>query len=205
MYISTNLTNLINMMSYSIAVIGLGYVGLPLAISLAKHYNVMGFDIDTKRVDELKTHHERTAELTPAALAQSAVQYSSDLNNLKGYDIYIVTVPTPVDSNNKPDLTAIGKAIGKNAIIVYESTVYPGVTEDLCGPIIAQNSGLTQSKDFFLGYSPERINPGDKQHTVETITKVVAGENAETTRILGEVYSKVTNNNIFLASNIKTA
>ena len=199
-------------MSYSIAVIGLGYVGLPLAVSLSKHYKTIGFDIDPKRLSELENKHDRTAELTAVDLDKSSLSYTADINDLKGYDIYIVTVPTPVNDDNKPDLTAIknasktvGQIISKNAIIVYESTVYPGVTEDICGPIIAQTSGLTQSTDFFLGYSPERINPGDKQHTIETITKVVSGENDKVAQILGEVYGKVTNNNIFLAKDIKTA
>jgi UDP-N-acetyl-D-galactosamine dehydrogenase len=194
----------------TIAVIGLGYVGLPLAVSLAKHYKTIGFDIDARRVAELTQQHDRTNELTAEDFAESSLRYTCDINGLPGYDIYIVTVPTPVTNNNKPDLTAIrnasqtvGQVIKKGAIVVFESTVYPGVTEDICGPIISEVSGLAQGADFFLGYSPERINPGDKQHTVETITKVVAGENADVAKLLAEVYGKITE--VFVARNIKTA
>jgi UDP-N-acetyl-D-galactosamine dehydrogenase len=194
----------------NICILGLGYVGLPLAVSLSRHYKVTGFDKNTQRVDELKSGKDSTEEVSAAALSKASITYSADLASLKNQDIYIVTVPTPVDSYNKPDLSLlvtasrmIGPHLKKGAIVVFESTVYPGVTEDICGPELEKSSGLTAGRDFFLGYSPERINPGDKEHTVEKITKVVAGQTPETTEILREVYSKVTK--IFVAKDIKTA
>jgi len=196
----------------SIVVVGLGYVGLPLAVALAKHFQVLGFDIDQTRVAELQRGEDRTREVESAALRASSLQLSADPVAIKGKDLYIVTVPTPVDDDNKPDLRpvrsaskSVGAAMGKGAVVVYESTVYPGVTEDICGPILAEVSGLKQSQDFFLGYSPERINPGDKVHTVDKITKIVAGENAAVAAMLAEVYGRVTTGGIHLAPTIKTA
>jgi UDP-N-acetyl-D-galactosamine dehydrogenase len=164
-----------------IGVIGLGYVGLPLAIHLAKHFSVVGLDIDLRRVDELKGGHDRTREIEPALLIASTMEFTTDVSAIRGSDIFIVTVPTPVDDANEPDLTAVkgasrlvGGVIQKGAIVVYESTVYPGVTEDVAGPELEAASGLKCGIDFFLGYSPERINPGDREHTVDRITKVVA-------------------------------
>ena len=195
-----------------IAVIGLGYVGLPLAVHLAKHFPVIGLDIDTNRVDELKRGHDRTREIDRAPLCESSMTFASDPAAIAGSDIYIVTVPTPVDKNNLPDLTAVkgasrmvGGVIKKGAIVVYESTVYPGVTEDIAGPEVEAASGLKCGEDFFLGYSPERINPGDREHTVDRITKVVAGQNPEVTEILGDMYGKLTTGGVFLARDIKTA
>jgi UDP-N-acetyl-D-galactosamine dehydrogenase len=195
-----------------IAVIGLGYVGLPLCVALARRFDVLGFDIIRSRVAEVAEGHDRTHEVDDAALASSAASFSADADVLEGYDVYIVTVPTPVDENNNPDLGAVeaasrtvGRAIGEGAIVVYESTVYPGVTEEVCGPILAAESGLECGRDFFLGYSPERINPGDREHTVDRITKVVAGQTPEVTDKLAEIYGAVTSGGVFRARDIRTA
>jgi UDP-N-acetyl-D-glucosamine/UDP-N-acetyl-D-galactosamine dehydrogenase len=197
-----------------IVVIGLGYVGLPLAVALARHFRVTGLDIDAGRVAELRQGHDRTHEVEPERLAASALQLSSDPAECAGADIYIVTVPTPVDQKNRPDL---GPVIGATRtvaglidpaaqpIIVYESTVYPGVTEEICGPLIEEVSGLERGRDFFLGYSPERINPGDREHTVDRIVKVVAGENEEVAARLAALYGAVTSAGTFTARSIKAA
>lgn len=196
----------------SIAVIGLGYVGLPLAVALSRHFDTAGLDIDAARIAELKEGFDRTGELTRGQLGDSRLTLSADPQDMAGHDIYIVTVPTPVDGDNEPDLTALRKAseavgalIAKGAIVVYESTVYPGVTEDFCGPILEQVSGLTAGTDFHLGYSPERINPGDKVHTVDKITKVVSGQTDEVANLLARVYGAINSGNIFIARNIRTA
>ncbi|NCP62161.1 MAG: nucleotide sugar dehydrogenase [Alphaproteobacteria bacterium] len=195
-----------------ICVIGLGYVGLPLAVALSKHYSVVGFDINQERIQELQRGYDRTAEIDKSTLKTTALHVTHNVEEIEKQEIYIVTVPTPITKDNKPDLTplekaceTLGKVIQKDSIIVFESTVYPGVTEDICGPLLAKTSGLTQGKDFFLGYSPERINPGDKVHTVDKITKVVAGETPSVTELLVEIYGTMNNNNIFQAASIKTA
>lgn len=200
----------------SIAVIGLGYVGLPLAVALAKHFPVLGFDIDQGRIAELGRGEDRTREIAPEALRATGARFSADAADLPGKAVYIVTVPTPVDDANQPDLGPVRSAsrtVGRalkgaargGAIVVFESTVYPGVTEEICGPIIAQESGLVCGRDFFLGYSPERINPGDKVHTVDKIAKVVAGQTPDVARLLSAIYGKITTGGIHLASDIKTA
>ena len=198
--------------SRKIAVIGLGYVGLPLAVALARRYRVSGFDIDVGRVAELKRGEDRTNEVERLAFNQSTAEFSAKPADIRGHDVFIVTVPTPIDSHNIPDLTAVrlasrmvGEAISKGAIVVFESTVYPGVTEDICGPEIAAASGLTCGVDFHLGYSPERINPGDREHTVDRITKVIAGQNADVTKVLAEIYGCITTGGVFVARDIKTA
>jgi len=195
-----------------IAVIGLGYVGLPLAVGLARHFPITGFDINAARIGELKSGHDRTREVEEKILKASAATFTDDKGAIAGLDIYIVTVPTPVTADNQPDLGAVrsasrlvGAVMKKGAIVVYESTVYPGVTEDVCGPELEQASGLKCGKDFFLGYSPERINPGDREHTVDRITKVVAGQTPEVTKLLADVYGKLTAGGVFLARDIKTA
>ena len=195
-----------------IVVVGLGYVGLPLAISLARSYPVIGFDIDANRVGELEACEDRTREVEFDRLRESTLTYSADPASITGADIYIVTVPTPVTANNQPDLGAVrgaskmvGEVMSKGAVVVYESTVYPGVTEDVCGPILEHASGLECGKDFFLGYSPERINPGDREHTVDRITKVVAGQTAEVADELCEMYGAITSGGVFRAADIKTA
>lgn len=201
-----------NTMETKIAVIGLGYVGLPLAVALAKSYSVVGYDISEHRIRELKEGHDRTCEITEADLKKSTLQVSTDPSSMLGANVFIVTVPTPVDANNVPDLeplrkasVILGEVIAKGCIIVYESTVYPGVTEDFCGPILENSSGLKAGVDFYLGYSPERINPGDKIHTVEKITKVVAAQTADIAQKLAQIYGKMNNNNVFIAKSIKAA
>jgi len=195
-----------------IAVVGLGYVGLPLAVAMARHFSVTGFDINQARIHELKKGIDKTGEITKTVLQKTSLKLTTDPDSLSGHDIYIVTVPTPVTEKNLPDLTPLKKAsetlakiIAKNAIIVYESTVYPGVTEDFCGPILEKISGLKSGVDFYLGYSPERINPGDKEHTIDRITKIVSGQTTDVAEILKHIYGTVNQNNIYVAKNIKTA
>jgi UDP-N-acetyl-D-galactosamine dehydrogenase len=197
-----------------VAVIGLGYVGLPLAVALAKHFSTVGIDIDQGRVDELRRGHDRTNELTGEALAASSLALTTDIGEAADADVVIVTVPTPVDHANRPDLGPVMSATraiasvlkpGRGTIIVYESTVYPGVTEDICGPELEKLSGLRRGTDFFLGYSPERINPGDREHTVDRITKVVAGENPDVLDTLCAMYGAITSGGTFRAASIKVA
>ncbi len=195
-----------------ICVIGLGYVGLPLAVVLARHYQVTGYDVDGGRFAELREGYDSTGEVSSSDLDSCAMKLSDDPNDLAGYDIYIVTVPTPVDATNEPDLSAlrtacgvVGKAMAKGAIVVFESTVYPGVTEEVCGAELAAAAGLKCGKDFFLGYSPERVNPGDKEHRVDAIAKIVAGQTPEVTAMLEKIYGNVTRGGVFTARDIKTA
>ena len=178
--------------SVVIGIIGLGYVGLPLAAEFAKFYNVIGFDINAARVNELRQYHDRTLELSPEELRSAhLLTYSEKIDDLKLVDVFIITVPTPVDKYNRPDLTplikaseTVGKAMKKGAIVVYESTVYPGCTEDDCVPVLEKFSGLKFNIDFYCGYSPERINPGDKEHKVSAIKKIVSGSTPEVGEIL---------------------
>jgi len=200
------------MSNESIAVIGLGYVGLPLAVALARKGDVVGFDIDARRVEELGKGIESTNEVPPASLQRSLLKITADTGLLAGRTIYIVTVPTPIDKANRPDLTAmlracelIGPVLSRGSIVVFESTVYPGVTEDICGPALEQASGLKCGADFTLGYSPERINPGDKEHPLEKIIKVVAGQDAETVDRLSAVYGAIIDAGIHRAPSIKVA
>ena len=195
-----------------VAVIGLGYVGLPLAVALAKHFDTTGIDISARRVDELKKGHDRTGEIDKERMKASALKLTSAVGDIKGFDVYIVTVPTPVDDHNKPDLTPVRSAcntvaplIKTGSIVVFESTVYPGVTEEVCGPLLEKGSGLKCGKDFFLGYSPERINPGDKEHTVDRITKVISGQTPEVVEALADLYGAVTTGGTFRAANIRAA
>jgi UDP-N-acetyl-D-galactosamine dehydrogenase len=196
----------------NIAVIGLGYVGLPLAVAFARHFPVIGYDISKTRIAELNAGNDRTGEIGAAVLGASSPTFVSSADRLAGADIFLITVPTPVDDNNEPDLGAvksacrtIGEALGKGAIVVLESTVYPGVTEDVCGPELERASGLKCGADFFLGYSPERINPGDSHHSLEEITKVVSGQTPEIAQRLAEIYGVIVNGDVFIAANIKTA
>ncbi len=197
-----------------IVVVGLGYVGLPLAVALAKHFTVTGLDIDQTRVAELTAGHDRTNEINAERLAASTLVLTANAADCRGADIYIVTVPTPVDHLNRPDLRAVLSATrtvaslmeaGKDTIVVYESTVYPGVTEDICGPELARASGLTHRKDFWLGYSPERINPGDREHTVDRIIKVVSGETPHVLARVSAMYAKITSAGTFEAASIRAA
>ena len=195
-----------------IAVIGLGYVGLPLAVALARRHDVTGFDINASHVTAILAGHDRAREVDFETLKQSTLKATSDSQDIAGFDIYIVAVPTPVDIANRPDLgpvlaasRTVGKAMAKGAIVVFESTVYPGVTEEICGPALERASGLVCGRDFFLGYSPERINPGDREHTVERITKVVAGQTPAVAKKLAEIYGSLNGGNTFIAHDIKTA
>ncbi len=198
---------------FKIAVIGLGYVGLPLSVVLSEYYkNVIGFDINQGRVDEISCGHDRTGEISTERLISSSLRVTTQLEEIKNSNIFIVTVPTPVDEENQPDLTPlryasemIAKVLKKGDVVVFESTVYPGVTEDFCGKILADQSNLISGQDFFLGYSPERINPGDRTHTLETITKVVAAQSQEVLEKLTEIYGKLNQGKIFKAVSIKVA
>jgi UDP-N-acetyl-D-galactosamine dehydrogenase len=196
-----------------IAVIGLGYVGLPVAIAFGKKLPTIGFDIRQRRVDELRRGHDDTLEVTDDQLASAKqLEMTADPARLADCTFYIVAVPTPIDRNNRPDLgpmIAASKTIGPHLragdVVVYESTVYPGVTEEICGPILDENSGLRNGVDYFLGYSPERINPGDKEHTFDKIVKVVSGQNAETLDRVARVYGSVVTAGIHKAPSIKVA
>ena len=197
-----------------IVVVGLGYVGLPLAVALARKFETTGFDVDEARVAELKDGHDRTREVDGAELSATALKLTGDAWECAGADIYIVTVPTPVDGDNRPDLTAVLSATrtiaglidpARRPTIVYESTVYPSVTEDVCGPEIERVSGLIRGRDFRLGYSPERINPGDREHSIDRIVKVVAGEDEEVLEQIASLYGAVTSAGVFRAASIKAA
>jgi UDP-N-acetyl-D-galactosamine dehydrogenase len=197
-----------------IVVVGLGYVGLPLAVALARKFEVVGLDRDERRIEELRRGFDRTREVDDATLRDSTLKLTDAAEDCGGADVYIVTVPTPVDEANRPDLGAVLSATRtiaalidpqKRPTIVYESTVYPGVTEDICGPELERVSGLKRGRDFRLGYSPERINPGDKERTIDKIAKVVAGEDAEVVDQLDEIYGAITSGSIHRAPSIKTA
>ena len=199
--------------SESIAVIGLGYVGLPLAVALARHFDTIGLDVDQDRVAELARGHDRTGEVEAAALGASDLVVTDQPHRCAGRDLYIVTVPTPVDKANQPDLGPLESATrtvaglidpARRPTIVFESTVYPGVTEEVCAAILEQ-AGHVRGRDFRLGYSPERINPGDKVHTVDKIVKVVAGEDDEVAEQLERVYGSVTGAGTFRAASIRAA
>ena len=196
----------------NISIFGLGYVGLPLAIKLSNYFNVLGFDNNKQRIKELKSFLDKNNEVSSKQLKKSKLQYSTNIKDLKNSNIFIVTVPTPVTKSNQPDLKPlliackdIGKIISKGSVVVFESTVYPGVTEEICGPQIKKYSNLISGKDFYLGYSPERMNPGDKVHSVDKITKVVSGDCNKTVSILKKIYGKINSGKIFVAKNIKTA
>ena len=195
-----------------IAIIGLGYVGLPLAVLLDQKFNVIGFDINPQRIKELKEGYDRTREVESEKLKSSTIEFTDNPEKISEAKVIIVTVPTPIDQHNIPDLRPIksatktvGKYMQKGSIVVYESTVYPGLTEEECVPILEQESGLKWKKDFNVGYSPERVNPGDKQHTIDKITKVVAGDTPETTEFLAQLYGSVITAGVHKAPDIKTA
>ncbi|WP_297457257.1 nucleotide sugar dehydrogenase [Persephonella sp.] len=195
-----------------IAIIGLGYVGLPLAVLLDQKFNVIGFDINSQRIKELKEGYDRTREVESEKLKKSNIEFTDNPEKISEAKVIIVTVPTPIDKHNIPDLRPIksatktvGKYMQKGSIVVYESTVYPGLTEEECVPILEQESGLKWKKDFNVGYSPERVNPGDKQHTIDKITKVVAGDTPETTEFLARLYGSVITAGVHKAPDIKTA
>ena len=195
-----------------IAVVGLGYVGLPLAVALAKHFPVIGFDINPDRIEELKKGIDRTGEVDSQDILNPNVVYTTDEKLLREADVIIVTVPTPTDKYKNPDLRflksatqTVGRNLKKGTIVVYESTVFPGCTEEVCVPILEKESGLTWKRDFFVGYSPERINPGDKKHRLENIVKVVAGDTPQTAQRLADIYRKVVKAGVHIAPSIKVA
>jgi UDP-N-acetyl-D-glucosamine/UDP-N-acetyl-D-galactosamine dehydrogenase len=199
-------------MDEKIAVLGLGYVGLPLALALARRgLPTIGFDVNEKKLNLLEKGIDPTEEGHEDELKNTSLRYTSSVQDLKGCTFFIVAVPTPIDENNNPDLSplraacdTVGQAIAKGGAVVFESTVYPGVTEEICGPLIEKRSGLAR-QDFKLGYSPERINPGDKEHSLEKIVKVVAGEDAATLDRVARVYESVVDAGVFRAASIKTA
>ena len=197
-----------------ICLVGLGYVGLPLAVAFAEKFQVIGFDISSTRIQELEGGHDITLEIEDDLLAsvKNNITYTSNIQDAKDCDIYIVTVPTPIDKVNRPDLTplvesskTIGTVLNKNDIVIYESTVYPGVTEDICVPELEKSSGMVFNKDFYCGYSPERINPGDKEHTVTKILKVTAGSTPEIAQQVDDLYKQVITAGTYMASSIKVA
>lgn len=201
---------------FKIAIIGLGYVGLPLAIAFAKKYNVLGFDINQQRIDELKTANDRTQEADEdelrAAIANGALQFSSDTEDLKSRNTYIVTVPTPIDQFKAPDLgpllaasEMLGKVLKQGDLVIYESTVYPGCTEEDCVPVLEKVSGLKFNTDFFAGYSPERINPGDKVNTVTKIRKVTSGSTPEVANRVDDLYASIIEAGTYKAPSIRVA
>lgn len=208
-----NLAEKVENQSVKIGVIGLGYVGLPLAVEFGKKFSTLGFDIDQERIDELKGGDDRTLECTAEQLASSPqLEYASDLEALALCDIYIVTVPTPIDENKTPDLRpllgasrTVGQVLKAGNLVIYESTVYPGCTEEDCVPILEQESGLTFNHEFFCGYSPERINPGDKEHTVTKILKVTSGSTLEIGLVVDALYRTVITAGTHLAPSIKVA
>jgi UDP-N-acetyl-D-galactosamine dehydrogenase len=198
--------------SHRIAVIGLGYVGLPLAVELAKRFPTFGFDISAERIRELHQGHDRTNEVESSVLRAGTLGVTSDPDALSECNVFIITVPTPLDEKKLPDLSAVisaskmvGGMLKQDDIVVLESTVYPGVTEDVVGPTLAARSGLVCGTDFFLGYSPERINPGDRMHTISQVTKVVAGQNEATSEVLAEIYGSITGGKVFRAASIRVA
>ena len=203
-----------------IAIIGLGYVGLPLAVAFAKHYSVVGFDINDSRISALRTGVDHTLEISGEELQEvilgvpddKGLEFASNIEAIANCNIFIVTVPTPTDKHNRPDLTplyraseTVGKVLKNGDIVIYESTVYPGVTEDECVPVLEKISGLTFNMDFFVGYSPERINPGDKEHTVTKILKVTSGSTTESADTINQLYKSVITAGTFKASSIKVA
>ena len=195
-----------------IAVIGLGYVGLPVALRFAEKYRTIGFDISERRIDELRSGHDQTNEVEDDDLMRSSIEFSCDPGDLASATFFIVAVPTPIDQDNRPDLrpligasTTLAPHLSSGDVVVYESTVYPGVTEEVCGPVLERESGLVAGRDFFLGYSPERINPGDKEHTFERIVKVVSGQDAATLDRVATVYGSVIDAGVHRASSIKVA
>ncbi len=197
----------------TIGVVGLGYVGLPVAVAFAERFpKTVGLDVDARRVAELRQGRDRTGEIGPERLTASGLKVTDDAGALQGCDFFIITVPTPIDDHHRPDLTAVrsatrtvGRALGPGAIVVYESTVYPGVTDEICGPLLEEVSGLRCGVDFTLGYSPERINPGDTEHTFERITKVVSGQDLATLDIVAAVYGAVVTAGVHRAASIQVA
>lgn len=204
---------MIFMHEYNIAIVGLGYVGLPLSIAFADKYYVIGYDINGERVAELVKGIDKTKELEPHQfLTKTPIQFTDELDDLKDCNIYIITVPTPINQKKEPDLSflinaskSVGSILKKGDLVVYESTVYPGCTEEECVPILEQSSGLIFNQDFFVGYSPERINPGDKSRPIQSIVKVTSGSTPEIAKIVDEIYKSIITAGTYLAPSIKVA
>ncbi|WP_114521158.1 nucleotide sugar dehydrogenase [Altererythrobacter sp. ZODW24] len=207
-----------NSANMRVTIIGLGYVGLPLAVVMAQKFQTTGFDVDQSRIAELRGGHDRTDEISSDRLAESTLLLTGNEADCLPSDFYIVTVPTPIDDDKRPDLSivesasrTVGKMLvsavaeGRTPTVIYESTVYPGVTEEICGPILEQISGLTCGKDFFLAYSPERINPGDREHTIDKITKVVSGQTPAVLEDVANLYDAITSGGVFRAASIRAA
>ena len=202
-----------NLENINIGIIGLGYVGLPLAVEFGKKYSALGFDINQSRIEQLQKGYDSTLEVSDNELKESIyLKYSSSVTELKNCNVYIVTVPTPIDEHKQPDLTPLvkasemlGKVVKKNDIIIYESTVYPGATEEACLPVVERISGLKFNEDFYAGYSPERINPGDKEHRVTNILKVTSGSTPEIAEIVDQLYKSIITAGTHKASSIKVA
>lgn len=200
------------MQQVRMAVIGLGYVGLPLAVEFARRYPVVGFDINTRRVEGLKGGHDATLEVSDDQLRGSALRFTSDPEEIRSCNVYIVTVPTPITADKRPDMApllsasaTVGGVLSPGDTVIYESTVYPGATEEVCVPELERASGLVFNRGFFVGYSPERINPGDKQHTFATIRKVTSGSTPQTADFVDALYNSVLRNGTFKASSLKVA
>jgi len=198
--------------SEKIAVIGLGYVGLPVALAFSRKFPTVGFDINARRVDRLAKGRDETGEVSEAELSASSLRFTTKLDDLRGTTLFVVAVPTPIDKNHRPDLKplvsaseSVGQVIEKGAVVVYESTVYPGVTEEVCSPVLERVSGLKAGVDFAIGYSPERINPGDREHTFERITKVVSGQDAATLDRVAAAYGAVVTAGVHRAPSIRVA
>jgi UDP-N-acetyl-D-glucosamine/UDP-N-acetyl-D-galactosamine dehydrogenase len=200
-------------MGEKVAVVGLGYVGLPVALAFARHFpGTIGFDIDARKVEDLRRGLDRTGEHDEEMLRESTLRLTSDPEELRGCSFFVIAVPTPVDPENRPDLSPVvkasgmvGRALSAGAVVVYESTVYPGVTEQICGPVLGRESGLRPGHDFTLGYSPERMNPGDKQHTIERITKVVSGQDEQTLDRVANAYGRIIPAGVHRAPSIQVA
>ncbi|WP_283016209.1 nucleotide sugar dehydrogenase [Marilutibacter maris] len=196
-----------------LAVVGLGYVGLPLAVAFGRRLPTLGFDVNLARINELERHHDHTLEVPEAALREaSQLRFSADAGRLRECNVYVVTVPTPIDAYKRPDLRpleaasrTVGEALSRGDVVIYESTVYPGATEEVCVPILERESGLVFNRDFYVGYSPERINPGDQEHRLETITKVTSGSTEDAARFVDALYARIVSAGTHRASSIRVA
>ncbi len=195
-----------------VCVVGLGYVGLPLCIELSKCFDLIGYDISENRINDLKNNFDHTNEIDSIDLELCSAGFTHNLEDSKDSEIYIITVPTPIDKDHNPDLSLLKKAssmvgqhLNKDNIVIYESTVYPGATEEICVPLLEENSKLKFNEDFFVGYSPERINPGDKEHTIRKITKIISGSNSKTLERISELYSQIIDAGIFPVDSIRIA
>ena len=196
----------------NICIVGLGYVGLPLAVALSKKFNLIGFDNSHKRISELKKGYDGTNEISSSELDSCRILFTNDEDDISRAEIYIITVPTPVDSKKLPDTSmlesaseSVSRHLSKGDIVIYESTVFPGATEEICVPILETHSGLTFNKEFSVGYSPERINPGDKKHSINNITKIISASNDKTLNVINSIYSSIIDAGTYCVDSIKVA